>query len=76
MADTGPGISDDDLPHIFDPYWSARIHKSAGTGLGLYIAKGIVEAHGGNIRVASQAGVGTTFYVTLPIVGAMTAFAR
>jgi two-component system sensor histidine kinase/response regulator len=72
VADTGPGIAADDLPHIFDPYWSAGKHKSAGTGLGLYIAKGIVEAHGGNLRVTSQPGVGTTFYVTLPILGSTT----
>ena len=76
VADTGPGIAPDDLPHIFDPYWSAGKHKSSGTGLGLYIAKGIVEAHGGNIRVASQPGVGTTFYVTLPVLGSTAATAK
>jgi signal transduction histidine kinase len=70
FADTGPGIAADDLPHIFDPYWSAGKHKSSGTGLGLYIAKGIVEAHGGNLRVTSQPGAGTTFYVTLPLLAA------
>ena len=67
ICDSGPGIAPDDLPHIFDPYWSARTHKSAGTGLGLYIAKGIVEAHGGRIRAESRPGAGATFYVTLPI---------
>ncbi|HEY4212979.1 MAG TPA: hybrid sensor histidine kinase/response regulator [Steroidobacteraceae bacterium] len=66
VCDSGPGIAPDDLPHIFDPYWSAREHKSAGTGLGLYIAKGIVEAHGGRIRAESRVGSGATFFVTLP----------
>jgi signal transduction histidine kinase len=66
VADSGPGIAVEDLPHIFDPYWSARKHKSAGNGLGLYIAKGIVEAHGGHIRVESAPGSGATFFITLP----------
>lgn len=72
VADTGPGIAASDLPHIFDPYWSAGKHKSSGTGLGLYIAKGIVEAHGGNLRVTSEAGNGATFCVTLPVIGSTT----
>jgi two-component system sensor histidine kinase/response regulator len=73
VADTGPGIAPEDLPHIFDRYWSAGQHKSSGTGLGLYIAKGIIEAHGGSIRVASEPGVGTTFHVTLPVLGSTAA---
>jgi signal transduction histidine kinase len=69
IADSGPGIAADDLPHIFDPYFSAsRKHQKNGTGLGLYIAKGIVDAHGGQIRCHSEPGVGTTFNVTLPLV--------
>ena len=68
IADTGPGISPDDLPHIFDPYYSASDkHKKTGTGLGLYISKGIVEAHGGQIRCTSEAGLGSTFTITLPL---------
>src|SRR5689334_10302102 len=68
VSDSGPGIAADDLPHIFDPYYSAsRKHQKSGTGLGLYIAKGIVDAHGGQIRCNSQPGVGTTFNVTLPL---------
>jgi signal transduction histidine kinase len=70
IADTGPGIAAEDLPHIFDPYFSAsRKHEKKGTGLGLYIAKGIVDAHGGQIRCNSEPGVGTTFSVTLPLAG-------
>ena len=68
IADSGPGIAADDLPHIFDPYYSASSkHQKMGTGLGLYIAKGIVDAHGGTIRCTSQPGVGTTFNITLPL---------
>lgn len=68
IADTGPGIAAEDLPHIFDPYYSAsRKHQKTGTGLGLYIGKGIVDAHGGQIRCGSEPGVGTTFSITLPL---------
>jgi PAS domain S-box-containing protein len=67
VADTGPGIADDELPHIFEPYWSAKRHASKGTGLGLYICKAIVEAHGGAIAVESKLGHGTTFSMTFPI---------
>jgi signal transduction histidine kinase len=68
ISDTGPGIAPEDLPHIFDPYYSAsKKHQKTGTGLGLYIGKGIVDAHGGQIRCASEPGVGTTFTVTFPL---------
>ena len=68
ISDTGPGITPEDLPHIFDPYYSAsQKHKKSGTGLGLYIGKGIVDAHGGRIECGSQPGVGTTFSITLPM---------
>ena len=66
VADTGPGIPEDELPHIFEPYWTTRRQGKKGTGLGLYITKGIVEAHGGRIWVESKLGVGTTFSFTLP----------
>ena len=71
VEDTGPGISPEDLPRIFDPYWQAGRTARLGAGLGLTIAKGIVEAHGGQIRVASKPGEGTTFTFTLPITGPM-----
>ena len=68
ISDTGPGIAADDLPHIFDPYYSASgKHQKTGTGLGLYISKGIVDAHGGQIRCSSKPGAGTTFSITLPL---------
>ena len=68
ISDTGPGITAEDLPHIFDPYYSAsQKHQKTGTGLGLYIGKGIVEAHGGQIRCGSEPGLGTTFTVSLPL---------
>ena len=68
FADTGPGIAPPDLPHIFEPYWSGRGGRKKGTGLGLFITRAIVEAHGGTIVVDSQPGAGASFVVTLPIV--------
>jgi PAS domain S-box-containing protein len=66
VADTGPGIPPEELPHVFGQYWQARRNDRRGIGLGLAIAKGIVEAHGGRIWVESQVGVGSNFYFTLP----------
>lgn len=63
VADTGPGISPDTLPHIFDPFFST---KAQGLGLGLAIVKRIVEGHQGVIRCQSREGDGTTFDVLLP----------
>lgn len=68
VRDTGCGIPTDALPNIFNRYWhSSRKGPLASTGLGLSIARGIVEAHGGSIAVASAVGVGSTFTFTLPI---------
>jgi signal transduction histidine kinase len=67
VANTGPEISAAELSHVFQPYWSAKKYAKQGTGLGLYISKGIVEAHGGRIRVESTPGEGVTFYFTLPL---------
>ncbi len=67
VADTGPGIAPAHLPHVFDRFWKAETGGKKGTGLGLYIAKGIVEAHGGRIWVESQLGHGATFHFTLPL---------
>jgi signal transduction histidine kinase len=68
VADNGPGIADEDQPRLFNWLWRARTSSYQGTGRGLAIAKGIVEAHGGRIWVESKLGVGTTFYFTLPAV--------
>ncbi len=66
VQDTGSGIPSTDLPHIFDRFWKERTRRG-GTGLGLFIAKGIVEAHGGRIWVESEVGVGSLFFFTLPL---------
>lgn len=66
VIDTGPGIPPDQVPHIFGRFWQARPTDRRGIGLGLAIAKGIVEAHGGMIWVESNVGLGSTFYFTLP----------
>lgn len=76
VADTGPGIAPLHLPHIFDRFWKAETGGKKGTGLGLYIAKGIVEAHGGRIWVESQLGYGATFHFTLPFTDARPSLAR
>lgn len=65
IADEGPGIPDENLGHIFDPYFTT---KDRGGGLGLTIAKSIATAHGGNLSVLSEVGFGTTVRITLPAV--------
>ena len=69
VQDNGPGISQEDLPKIFDRFYRAdvaRKSENGGHGLGLSIARIIVMAHGGKLRVRSKVGVGSTFYVDLP----------
>ena len=68
VADTGSGIPPDYLPRIFDKFVQVPNAPAGGAGLGLAIAKHIVEAHGGQISVRSEMGHGTTFTFTLPIV--------
>ncbi|HYI12864.1 MAG TPA: ATP-binding protein [Thermoanaerobaculia bacterium] len=70
VADTGPGIPKEHLSDIFSPYWQAKRTERMGAGLGLPIAKGIVEAHGGRIWTESEPGKGTRFYFTLPLAAA------
>jgi signal transduction histidine kinase len=65
VRDTGPGIPEDQLVRIFDRYWQAKETASGGVGLGLSIAKGLVEAHGGRLWVTSEVGHGSTFRFTL-----------
>ncbi len=67
VIDTGPGIPTEQLPHLFGQFWQARSTDRRGIGLGLSIAKGIVEAHRGTIWVESEQGVGSTFYFTVPV---------
>ena len=66
VADTGPGIPLEQLARVFGRYVRSPGELRRGSGLGLYIAKGIVEAHGGRIRAESRPGVGSTFRFTLP----------
>lgn len=68
VADTGPGIPPDHVEHLFDRFWQARKGDRRGAGLGLAIAKGIVEAHHGRIWVESEVGRGSRFCFTLPVV--------
>ena len=65
IKDMGPGIPPEHLPHAFDRYWQ-QTNDRRGTGLGLYIVKGIVEAHGGRIWIDSVVGQGTEVQFTLP----------
>jgi signal transduction histidine kinase len=65
VADTGSGISSEQMSRIFDPYFTTKQSKS-GTGLGLYITKKVVEDHNGSIKVDSMAGQGTTMTIRLP----------
>lgn len=67
VADTGPGIAEEYLPHIFEPFFSTKGEK--GTGLGLWVSLGIAQSHGGRLQVSNQPGGGTVFSMTLPIGG-------
>jgi signal transduction histidine kinase len=69
VHDSGEGIAEEDLPHVFDRFYrgeKSRSRSTGGAGLGLAIARGIVQAHGGQIGVESQVGVGTRFFFILP----------
>lgn len=69
VRDTGPGLGPDELPHVFDRFWQAKQQGSPGVGLGLAIARGLTEAHGGTARVTSGEGQGCTFFFELPLDG-------
>ena len=69
VSDSGPGISAEDLPHVFEPYWQAQATASLGCGLGLKIARAIADAHGGRLWVESEPGQGATFAFTVPVAG-------
>lgn len=69
VSDSGPGIPQDQLPHLFDRFWRAEgSQRKKGVGLGLAISKGIAEAHGGRIEVTSQPGQGARFTIVLPAI--------
>jgi two-component system, OmpR family, sensor histidine kinase KdpD len=74
IADQGPGIEEEERGRIFDKFFRGREHRFAtqGTGMGLAIAKGIVEAHGERIWVESEPGQGSAFYFSLPVRGGRT----
>jgi len=68
VSDHGQGIAPEDLPHIFDRFYRPKAgRKAESVGLGLYITKGLVEAHGGRISATSEPGKGSTFTFTLPV---------
>lgn len=69
VSDTGIGIASEDLPHIFERFYrtdKSRARQTGGSGIGLTIAKSIVDAHKGSLTVASEPGCGSTFTVILP----------
>jgi two-component system OmpR family sensor kinase len=72
ITDDGCGIAPEQLPNIFNRFYRAdqsRTRETGNAGLGLAISKGIVEAHGGQIEVESTPGTGTSFKITLPLLG-------
>lgn len=68
VVDDGPGIPADNMSHLFDNFWQARKNDRRGVGLGLAIAKELVEAQGGKIWVESKVDHGSTFSFSLPAV--------
>jgi two-component system phosphate regulon sensor histidine kinase PhoR len=68
ISDTGVGISKNDLPHVFERFYKGdRARSGGGTGMGLAIAKHVIEAHGGSIWVQSEEGIGSNFSFSLPV---------
>jgi signal transduction histidine kinase len=76
VRDTGPGIPADRLPHIFEQFWQGDARDRRGVGLGLAIAKAVVDAHGGTIHVESVVGEGSTFTIELPLSEDVARFGR
>ncbi len=66
VSDTGPGIDQSDIPHLFEPFWQAEDTAHMGAGLGLKITRAIIEAHGGHIEVRNNVAGGATFAFTIP----------
>ena len=69
ITDTGIGITEQDLPRVFDRFWQSKRTNRSGAGLGLAIARGIIRSHGGRIWIESVVGIGTTVHFTVPRAG-------
>jgi len=67
VTDRGPGIPESDLPRVFDKFFRRDLGRPTGSGLGLWISRGLVEAHGGSLTASSSSGRGTSFRFTLPL---------
>ncbi|MCQ9424816.1 ATP-binding protein [Pseudomonas sp. LJDD11] len=67
VRDCGEGIAPEQLPFIFDRYWTLKDNNPTGTGLGLYISQGIVKAHGGTLSAESELGQGSVFRFSIPV---------
>lgn len=70
VRDFGTGVAEDEIPHLTEPFYrpdSSRQRKTGGFGIGLYLIKTVMEAHGGQLHIASELGVGTTVTLSLPI---------
>jgi signal transduction histidine kinase len=66
VRDSGPGIKAEDISNVFNRFWQVKRTAHLGSGVGLTIARGIAEAHGGRVWVESTPGDGSTFYFELP----------
>jgi signal transduction histidine kinase len=66
VSDSGPGIPPGDLPRLFQQFFRSQEGRPTGTGLGLWISRGIIEAHGGHLTATSDVATGSTFRFTLP----------
>jgi signal transduction histidine kinase len=72
VADQGPGVPPEQQPQVFDRFWRSTGSAVKGTGLGLFIAKGIVDAHGGKIWIDTSTNGGARFHFTLPAVDSIS----
>ena len=67
VADRGPGIPPESMPHLFEKFYRAPNARTGGSGLGLSLVKGFVEAHGGQVQAENRAGGGAAFTISLPL---------
>jgi signal transduction histidine kinase len=73
VADQGPGVASAHQAGLFEKFFRVPGSPGGGSGLGLFIAKGVVQAHGGEIGIESRAGAGATFWFTVPVVAPVAA---